>query len=241
MIIENTNNIFKFCCKCFMLIIILILCCYIYMISSNIVTYYNQNNNDNIIDLWRKTVGSLDKEKYKALYVTINYIPLILIFLIIIINIVHLKLKKKCYFVHMLLGECFLIILNAIAQIITILPDSNNTRPICNNSNLSELNYWIFTRISTNFCGDMMWSGHMYHTLFMLIILYMILNEYNFFIKKIFYIISGLIIIFEANGLIMFKIHYSVDVYISILVTPLIFFNQKFNVLVYKTIDWIIK
>ena len=250
MLSENVNNKLRFFIKSFVLVVLLFLGFYTYTISSNIVTYFNnhmlQDDKYCLKDLWRDLIGHLDIRKNKIFYAIINFIPWILVFITSIAIINQLRIKKESYLVHIILGENILIILNGIAQIITILPDSNLVRDVCNSNKYKNLGFWIFTRISADNCGDMMWSGHTYHTIFMLIILYWILNEHEYFLKNfviriIFYLFSVFIVLLEMNGLVSLGIHYSVDVYISLIITPLFLSHNKYHELVDKTKEWINK
>lgn len=49
--------------------------------------------------------------------------------------------------------------------------------PACHRAEYTQLGRWVFTRISSQFCGDMLWSGHTFHTLLAMIIISRILKR----------------------------------------------------------------
>ena len=206
---------------------------YIFAISSNVVVYYNNVDKNkecyNLHDIWRGIfVDDIDKDanNYIIYYIIVDYIPWTLVFITFFAICYQVYKKKKNFIVRVLFAESILIIANAIAQIITLLPDSDSDKNICNNKNYGVYGSWIFTRLSADSCGDMMWSGHTSHTIFMIIIIYLILMEYDYFKQKkkfkiIYFLFGSVIILFEANSLVFLGTHYSIDVYISLLITPL--------------------
>ena len=204
---------------------------YIFAISSNIVVHYNNANkyrDCNILyDVWKNIfVNEIDRDTYIVYYTIIDYIPWTLIFINVFAICYQIYKNKKNFIVRVLCAESILMIANAIAQIVTILPDPDSDKNICNNESYSVYGSWIFTRVSSNNCGDMMWSGHTSHTIFMIILFYWILMEYEHFkqiknFKMIYFLFGSVLILFEANSLVFLSIHYSVDIYISLLITPL--------------------
>lgn len=62
--------------------------------------------------------------------------------------------------------EGWLVLMKAVAQVLTTLPDANlGNRAACllSSSTSFSLGTWVLQRITHDFCGDMIWSGHTSH------------------------------------------------------------------------------
>jgi hypothetical protein len=53
--------------------------------------------------------------------------------------------------------ECLIMFTCGITHIVTTLPDSNGTQEPCWNSEYVKSGWWLITRWSAFFCGDMIW------------------------------------------------------------------------------------
>lgn len=135
-----------------------------------------------------------------------------------------MSIKKENYKLvsEIISVECFMLLCNGIIQMSTTLFPSDGTQQSCLDPDYSKFGYWIFIRISTSFCGDMIWSGHTYHVIFGTYYVWKVTKS------KTLFIINSLIILFLSVGLILTRSHYTVDVLLSIIITPLLVTNQDF-------------
>merc|ERR1712072_855513 len=86
-----------------------------------------------------------------------------------------------------------------------------------------KLPAWIFTRMSIEACGDMMYSGHTISAMVMLANAYFILRRKIPVVQHIQYsvpVIGVLLLgfIFVEYTVVMGKIHYASDIYIAIII-----------------------
>ena len=174
---------------------------------------------DELFDLLQSLVSIENPNSILAL--VINILPIITsITLLILIFLFDLELIFEVTFVF-----SFLLINNGIIQLITILPDSDMNRDVCETS--QQINQ-VFIRLSVYFCGIMLYSGHTNHTIISLVYILKVLRDVvSSSMYQCIFILSVLLIIFEALMLIIIKTHYSVDVYLSLFICYLLLTNEN--------------
>jgi len=109
----------------------------------------------------------------------------------------------------------------AVTQLVTSIPDSYGLQEPCRDPYFSNFGSWVFTRVSTVFCGDLLWSGHMWHFLFSVLMLQKILltSSYRTPLNVLlFRVIAGAWSIALAIIIVFVRWHYSVDVFLSIII-----------------------
>jgi hypothetical protein len=68
---------------------------------------------------------------------------------------------------------------NAIAHLVTTLPDSGGVNEACLNSDFSKFGWnWFLATFATTYCGDMIWSGHTANTLLPVIMIRRLIWDY---------------------------------------------------------------
>jgi len=133
--------------------------------------------------------------------------------------------------------EIFVLFWNGLVQVMTSVPDSNGKQSVCWQPGFANWGSWIFLRISSQYCGDMIWSGHTYHYLFSAIILWRTFksSSYPIFATAkfdiIYWIMAGMWAFGLIAGLILIRSHYSADIILGILITILVTTNRPL-------IDW---
>ncbi len=110
--------------------------------------------------------------------------------------------------------------MNGIVQVSTQLPDSHGAQSACINAKYGRWGSWIWTRLNNEYCGDMIWSGHMFHCFFGLMVLRGLLDEWFGQVTE--WVFIGIKRLFDAIAVVwmialiyaMFKIrfHYTVDI-----------------------------
>lgn len=148
----------------------------------------------------------------------------------VVIALFNIYNKKKNYVVEMILGEIFMILLNAMFHTVTIVPDAYGRQSACREN--QKLDMSLLYKVSTDHCGDMIWSGHVSHTFFSLILIYWCLTEWieNIEIFRICYWIPvTLLLIAEMVLIVMIEHHYTIDVILSFVFVPLIVTHQMFQ------------
>lgn len=186
-----------------------------FAVLSNIVTGKAYVLNHRLDDVIRDVIY-IDNQVHDSLFTFVNILPFVITGLYILIQLVDLKITKKEFFIDAMFTESISMILKGIMQIVTILPDANPNNPYCkfvppiNSPNLDS-------------CGNMMWSGHVFHLIFALywircIIMNHVSNSNN---NKLWITIYDLLffvlLCFEATMIVSLQIHYSVDVLVSII------------------------
>jgi len=219
---------------------------YLYAVSSNIATY--QNNRSHHFDLryWDpETYGSpegppqdrvnlilpdllfaVGYSKSPSLHEFLSTTPLVAVIIVLLILIYvrnTLLIAEFAWMEMLLLGG------KGLLQMSTILPDPYGTQEACWNPIYGKWGTWIYTRVSTEFCGDCIWSGHSFHFCLVAIIIdraisaspcprYLSLTTF----KTIYRVFSVSWAIAFMYGLILIRLHYSVDVFLALFMTLLI-------------------
>ena len=76
---------------------------------------------------------------------------------------------------------------------------------------------------------QMIWSGHLYHVMLSLLTLYKVICASGMSKKCItaFFLLSGIWLLGLVLGMLLVRLHYSVDLFLSAMITLLIMTNDK--------------
>lgn len=183
-----------------------------FAVLSNIVTGMTHGMKYQLNDTIRDHIF-IDNQKHDDLFSFVNLLPFVITGLYILVQLIDLKITGKEFIIDAMFAESISMLLKGILQIITILPDANANNPYCkevpaiNSPNLDS-------------CGNMMWSGHMFHLIFALYwIRCILLGHWNHTNAKmwLYDITFFLLVVFEALMIVSLQIHYSIDVLVSII------------------------
>jgi len=173
--------------------------------------------------------------------------------------IIQLFREKNNYIMHAVVCECILLLINALFHFVTVMPDSDYYHsPYCNNKSLINIPR-IFHFTPSEYCGDMIFSGHLQHLILSLIVIYWLFfgcrccehereteelkqleeeelgqrDSDRIVIYKIIYIFSSiLLILIEYLFLIVTRFHYSIDVSIALVLVPTIMTHQSVHIFI---------
>lgn len=141
----------------------------------------------------------------------------------LIIGMINLFVKNKLHLIAQIFGiEVLILFCNGIAQILTTVPDAYGLQDACINSEYSKRGLWILTRISSEYCGDMIWSGHTFHIILASWYVYRIYPKYY-----VIHIFNTIAVLFLMVSMVILRAHYSIDIWLSILITFLVIGNDK--------------
>lgn len=203
-------------------LIILIIDLYIFAILSNITTGYSKKYEIRLYDPLTDIIG-LDNEEYTGLYRLTDLLPFIITIISVIINIYYAIKNTNDYIIEAIFCETITMFLKGIFQIMTILPDANPNNIHCEGETPKVYS------ANLDSCGNMIWSGHMTHTILGIYWIGVIIrNMCNSRITKIYWLFGVIIIIFEGFMIVCMKIHYTVDVVLSVIFVPLLLTNDYF-------------
>jgi len=125
--------------------------------------------------------------------------------------------------------------LSGIAMAITTLPDPYGTRSVCHVPAYGHFGSWVFSRLAFEFCGNLIWSGHTYHTYLSLFIISRALRESpcpklcSTKIFRIFYWTFGILWLLSLIAMLIFtRFHYSIDVFVALCMTTFVVTNRNF-------------
>jgi len=128
--------------------------------------------------------------------------------------------------------------LSGIAMAVTTLPDPYGNKEVCGNPQYAVFGSWVAKRLSASFCGNLIWSGHTYHTYLSLFIIYRGLlqvnpspcpNRCSIRTLRIIYWIFGVIWLAALISMLIFtRFHYTVDVFVSLCLTTFVVTNRNF-------------
>ena len=126
--------------------------------------------------------------------------------------------------------ESALLIGKALTQVLTIIPDSNLHRPICCNSTFKTLGWWIFGRIHFDYCGDMLYSGHTFHIVLLILVIKRVMNSHTYspFAHLLRKFLSTIFLTIFISILLLIRIHYSVDIMLAATLTICLFSHRAF-------------
>lgn len=106
----------------------------------------------------------------------------------------------------------------ALCQLVTILPDATGLeQAVCRQAEFAQPGSWILTRIHYQFCGDMIWSGHVAQALLLHYIIYCLAQQHMNHMPKW---ISVCCVALEISMILIMWVthtHYSVDMILSVL------------------------
>jgi len=117
-------------------------------------------------------------------------------------------------------------------QVMTGYPDPYPKETVCGDTSLASDGSWIWSRVSTAFCGDCMWSGHTYHVLIGFIMMYRhfypsLIARINLWLYTLIYwTFFGLWFIAFLVCIIGTHFHYSSDVLVAIIVILFLMTNR---------------
>lgn len=168
---------------------------------------------------------------HQIFYNFVSYTPLVLGGIMIIVLLWTQDMKRMA---EVCFTEGFLMGMNAIAHVFTSLPDSYGRQDACHDPALKELGTWIFSRVSSVYCGDMMWSGHTLHTFMSLVIVRRVLEDLHVafpekrwdVVKQVWTLVGCIWMPIELYGLVFTRQHYTIDVFIGLLITWLALTNR---------------
>jgi hypothetical protein len=84
--------------------------------------------------------------------------------------------RHPIMFVDAVWLEIVCVLVKAVAQAVTTLPDVNLQRSVCHDPALATPGWWMASRVTATFCGDMLWSGHTSHMILVHIFLLRLLD-----------------------------------------------------------------
>jgi hypothetical protein len=212
-------------------IVILICCLYIFSISSNVTTLLSQQNYQTDQQLY-DTIGvafSTDNRNHPELFNLIYHLPFAMTILFIVVQTVDLIITKgrREFIIEAIFAESISMLLKGLMQILTILPDSNPHNIYCHKPPPSLYS------LNLDSCSNMIWSGHTTHIILAVYWLDNILEKYiNDNMIGLFRVSTSFIILFEVIMIVIFQIHYSVDVVLAMLFIFLLLKSHPFIQLV---------
>lgn len=148
--------------------------------------------------------------------------------------------------------EIWLLIGKGLFQVFTIMPDPNPSRLVCRDIGFQYSGSWIFTRWNHDFCGDLLYSGHTMHVVFAWLLLDHVmihtlglnsnnnnrkiqLNnckptqlEYNRYLLYLQRSLSAVAFLIFISGLLILKLHYTIDIVVGGLLVVILFTHQRF-------------
>lgn len=126
--------------------------------------------------------------------------------------------------------EAWLLAAKGLAQVMTIMPDSNPARPICKDTTLATHGSWIFWRVHYDFCGDSQpISGHLAHLVFAALILDSLIQQRLPHWSCPFRIVAVFILALFSFCIVLIRLHYTVDVILGILLTVCLYTHTGFE------------
>jgi hypothetical protein len=140
--------------------------------------------------------------------------------------------RKYAVWAEIIWVECIMLFLIGLVQIMTGYPEPNPKKSVCWIAEYNTYGSWIWTRVATTFCGDCMWSGHTYHTLFGFIMVYRhfwpgLLSQFNLWLYTLIYwTFFGLWFVAFEFCLLGTHYHYTSDVLVSIIITIFLCTNR---------------
>jgi len=152
-----------------------------------------------------------------------------------VVGIILLLVTRRKYAVlaELVWVESIDLFLTALVQIVTGYPDSlSEKNTACWDPAFRSYGSWVWLRVATSFCGNLMWSGHTYHALFCFIMMYRhfypaLLTRINFWVYTLlFWTLFGLWFIAFEICLIGTHFHYTSDVIVAILFTLFLCTNR---------------
>lgn len=178
-----------------------------------VATYYQINRAKNNKSMNIKPLRDIIHEHSPDL-TDFKYRNLDYLFLIFLIPYINFSSYKAI--IHFLKALSIIVMLRTISSNITDMPSSN---PYCK----YYTNFNSIYTYTVGHCLDKIFSGHTAVTLLLVLVAkeYNLIKESNF----IYWIISQIIYVYL--GLICTRHHYSVDVFISYIITPLIYYSIK--------------
>lgn len=154
---------------------------YLYSICSTILTYRHNKFQRELKchkrlvlpDLLFDLIPAASLQNFSQYQYFVDGTPLVTNLLFFV---VCLRYKSKIHFVQYIVIQMVMFIGNSILHVVTTLPDSNGLNPACGNSMYKTLGFYMWYNFTTNFCGDMIWSGHTSNTLLAMILIVRILS-----------------------------------------------------------------
>jgi len=222
------------------ILVFIVVILYIFLVSGNLTTY--RNNSNSVFDmsfcnpllarrqhrLQLPDLGFAKWEPQGGFWMTFLTITpgLALGFL----GLVVLYLRDIVFVTKIIWVEGIIMAIKAVAQVVTSLPDPYGKQGACTDEHFYTFGSWVFTRVSTEFCGDCIWSGHTFHTLFAILFIAMATNyrspcpsylsdlSYNI----IYWTVSGLWFLLLIICILFQNFHYSADIWLAIFITLLV-------------------
>jgi len=156
--------------------------------------------------------------------------PVVSIIILFIALLIHRDVKLMA---RVATVEVVDLVTTAVVQISTIYPDSVY-ESTCYDPSYLTFGSWIFTRISPVFCGNLIWSGHCYHTLLGLIVFRWLLNDWIQGLRQTTRVILFCYDLMSVTWMsmllfCMWKVHfhYTVDLELAILICFLLLTNDR--------------
>jgi len=220
------------------MVVMVIFCMYWLMVLDNLVTlrhhqtarFYTssttkQHDPNQLPDLLLD-LGYIDNSSADAF---VEATPAVAVCLMILTVLVR---RKYAVLAEVIWVESIMLFLIALVQIMTGYPEPNPKKSVCWIPEYDSYGPWVWMRVATTFCGDCMWSGHTYHTLFGFIMFYRhffpdLLTRINLWLYTcLYWTFFGLWFIAFEICLLGTHYHYTSDVLVSIILTLFLCTNR---------------
>ena len=211
---------------------------FLFLLSANTVTRLNNQEVYTLYDPWQAALGGpLDRKSYPTWNRLTEVLPWIWMGLFGCLalwhNAQHVLDRAPNIITPILLAETWFLLVDALLQLVTILPDTHPEKQICQTPEAISL-----SRVSLAFCGDLV-SGHITHILLMSFGMNWILDYHQLISKRIFWSVMIPVLLFEGHSLILFDYNYTLDVALALIGPPLFLTHPLFkSSLTYWTYLW---
>lgn len=159
----------------------------------------------------------------------------IMLYLAACMVVVVLALERDaCLTADTLWTHATLLVGKGIAQVLTIVPDSNMQRPVCCSPQFSEWGWWIVTRVHYECCGDMLYSGHTLHVMLALLVIRRsmlygygarLFGSFAHSVRVVLSLLFGMVFIIT---LLLSRLHYTIDIVVAGVLTLILFSHDRF-------------
>lgn len=210
--------------KIVQLVLCLVFSMYLYVFLGNLTTW-RAHASDSAAEHRLEDVLAR-RVPYHYLHYVLGCIFIMVAELVGMISIdLYRKQQQRVY--ALVYAEIFLLLFGSLCHLPTSVPDSNYNQHACGESSFATLGLWVFTNLTTDFCGDMLWSASTSHV--MLIAFYMQtgVKGQPWWLRMLVWCTHCLFVGFVTTGIIVNHVAYTVDVLIAGVVTLLVLTNDS--------------